>query len=61
MYICTLICVLLYVYIGEFDDDDELSEYFNENQEHGGQYTGHNSDPRKVIIDEDNEDFDFEG
>ena len=54
----------MYVYVGEYDedDDDELSEYFNdENQEHGGQYTGHNSDPLKVIIDEDNEDFDFEG
>ena len=52
----------MYVYIGEFEDDDELSEYFNENQEeHDGQYTGNNSDPRKVIIDEDNEDFDFEG
>ena len=49
------------MYIGEFDDDDELTEYFNENQEYGGQYTGNNSDPRKVIIDEDNEDFDFEG
>ena len=49
------------MYIGEFVDDDELSEYFNENQEHGGKYTGNNYDPRKVIIDEDNEDFDFEG